>query len=210
MIKLPSVPGNKECQKIVATFMNDRLVDLMDKFLFSTILSDIHVFREKSALKVLEEDGLSLEDLKENTELAFSVKRFLFPKAFPEQYASKVFVELYEILKDPRPRVLEVTMEYLLYRLIRLELLDAEQGAGKQGTVRHIPEPERTKVLSSLAQYVDEGETAEERLLWYEDLRNYEVTYFWDTDFALMDYADEEMLTNLVLSEPEYSYEEEE
>ena len=227
MINLPTLEGDEECQKILATFMNDRLIEMMDDFRNCTLilghLEELPEDKEGRLAQILERMERNPEDLKNDPWFVQKVKEDLLPENFPVQYAGKVFLDLYEILKDPRRRVPELMMEYLLYQLIQRELWLAEleknrlEDAGDEGvkdedsfTISRIPEPGRSKVLSSLSECLDEGETLEEKIGWYEDLKNFDMTYFWDEDFLPFAYASEKQLTQLVLREPEYSYEEEE
>ena len=68
-------------------------------------------------------------------------------------------------------------------------------------TIMPIPEPERSIALKAMEAEAEDSQidgidkiTAEDLMKRYEDLREYEETCFWDIDFDMLNYLDEEAL----------------
>ena len=162
---------------------------------------------------------MDIDKLANDPDFAANVSMAYLPDNYPVDKANREFFGLYKLLKARKEYVPELPMEYVLYHIIMNEVWqvdmineDTEDGMfddlkddpffkgieeEEYTTVEKIPEPERSVALAGLEKYaaeLEEEATAKEVLSEYEDLRNYGEICFWDTDFAMLDEWDEEVL----------------
>ena len=171
-----------------------------------------------------------IAELMTDKEFAENVAMAYLPEGYPPQKASQQFFGLYRLLKAKKDYVPELAMEYILFQLIFNEVDDidtineyAREGAfdgledgpfldgaddREFSTVLRIPEPDRTVVENAARKSVegqcgpDELEDLVEYILnQYEDLREYDESCFWDTDFLFLDDMTEEELLGSELNE---------
>ena len=218
MLKIPMLPEDPKAAKIVKNFINNRLVRMMEEIIldeveFAFIMSGD--YREDDVNKSLEE-LVDMDSLMQSHEFAVNVSLTYLPDDYPVEKANREFLGLYRLLKAKNEYVPELPMEYVLNSIINNEIWQVDQIAEdtEEGlfddlmddpffegiedeeytTIEQIPEPDRSTVLKALEKQCDDDMTAEELIAYYEDLRNYEETCFWDTDFALLDSMDEDTL----------------
>ncbi len=176
------------------------------------------------------EEIVNIADLMTDRDYAETIAMEYLPENYPPQKASQEFFGLYRLLKAGKDYVPELPMEYILFRLIFNEVddIDTINGYIEDGvfdgpddglftediedreytTVMLIPEPERTIVKNAIRKSL-KGQCAPEELEeevehsmnWFEDLREYEESCFWDTDFLFLDDMTEEELLGSELNE---------
>ena len=221
MLKFEFIPGDDKAQEIIKTFINNRLIALIEQIILDEV--DWQLAMEGDLENTPKEAGFAdlvdIDKLASNLDFAANVSMTYLPDNYPVDKANREFFGLYKLLKARKEYVPELPMEYVLYHIIMNEVWqvdmineDSEDGmfddlkddpffAGIEDeeytTVEKIPEPERSVALDGLKDYASELEepaTAEEVLSEYEDLRNYGEICFWDTDFTMLDDYDEEAL----------------
>ncbi len=218
MLKIPMLPEDPKAAEIVKNFINNRLVRMMEEIIldeveFALIMSGD--YREDDVNKSVEE-LVDMDSLMQSREFAENVSMIYLPDEYPVEKANREFLGLYRLLKAKNEYVPELPMEYVLNSIINNEIWQVDQIAEdtEEGlfddmmddpffegiedeeytTVEQIPEPDRGTVLKALEAQCDDDMTAEDLIAYYEDLRNYEETCFWDTDFAFLDSMDEDTL----------------
>ena len=218
MLKLPSAPTG-EAEDIVKRFISDRLAEIMEDRMANCLADSLINKRNPDS-----EDGLlsydelvaslnakKLEELTDDLYFAEEVSRYA-PRYYPIEKACCDFISLYKLLKVEKEYVPELTMEYILFRLIYSEIDRIEMASAsfeehinalelRPTTIQRIPEPGRSIVIKALEEESDGEYTAEDQIRYYEDLCEYPETCFWDYDFEMLNYAPEDMLLDSPLGE---------
>ena len=215
MLKLPNKIGDKKADDILSKHINSRLIDIMERIILDEVAFMMAMKGEldpKDADKSFEE-MVDLNALMMAQEFAEFVKMMFLPENYPVSKANKVFFGLYKLLKAKKEYVPDLVMEYVLNSVIESEIGevdmindvmmdDLDDEDEDYSTVLPIPEPDRSYVKSCLIKdYKSEYESEELEIVvedvlgYYEDLRGYLDSCFWDTDFLLLDdYTEEQLL----------------
>ena len=95
-------------------------------------------------------------------------------------------------------------MEYILYRIIQVELDSCKDEPDLHQQIKKIPEPAREQIMKELlaeatdlkksdpkAWEEDISEISNQLMAYYEDLEKYDLTCFEDEDFLFLDDMDE-------------------
>ena len=220
MLELPNPIGDEKADRIVDSFVNNRLVVLMNEAIIDCAVS---------SGDMADGDNLTAEELDPgrlmmSERFADEVLLRYLPDWYPKSRANQMFFGLYRLLKAKGDYVPELAMEYVLYHLIEERIWVADMigsgawndeayedmdlsfkrkyGSEVPSTVERIPETDR-KIVKSFAREIfkiecDTDEELEEAAEWlvnqYEDLREYVDVCFWDTDFEFLDEMTEDEL----------------
>ncbi len=218
MLKITSLPSNPEAAAIVEKYINDRLIAIMEEVIHDGVdwKVDLREDSMEGDLNKTLDEIIDAEELLTDMNFAEEISLRYLPADYPLEKANREFFGMYRLLKAKKRYVPELPMAYVLYSIIQREismvddmnktreeedfddLPDYLQIDEEFTTVEHIPEPGRTLVLDSLKEEAEEEEelTAEELLLQYEDLREYEVICFEDLDFLMLDIMDMDALVH--------------
>ena len=178
MLEFQYIPGDAQTQKIIKSFINNRLISLMEGIILDEVdwnmamdgtLKDVP--KDASFSDLVDIDSLAADmDFAENVSLSY------LPENYPIEKANREFFGLYKLLKAKKEYVPELPMEYVLYHVIMNEVWqvdqineDTEDGlfdaiiedvkddpffAGIEDeeytTIERIPEPERSMALKGI------------------------------------------------------------
>lgn len=204
MIQMYSTPGYKICHHVGKQFVNDRLIRLVED-----VITDYAQMQDESYMERITcradwdkplEEIIDLNRLVTDQTFASDCLMALLPDAFsrfpsaPTQ-ALNIFFSLYQLLKSRNEYKPDLYMEYMLIQIIYAELDLCKDEVPPHKQIQRIPEPERSKMLQELIagcsdEVSDDGtpeEYAEELMVYYEDLEEYIMTCFEDTDCLLLD-----------------------
>ena len=218
MLRLASIPQDEQAAAIVKEFINNRLIRMMEDIILDEVAFSMAFsggIPEDLGKKPMDE-VIDIDELMQDMEFAKNVSLSYLPDNYPIEKANREFLGLYKLLKAKNEYVPELPMEYVLYSVIQNaiwqvdminqdtedglfdELMDDPffEGIGDEEytTIERIPEPERSIVIKGLECEAEEDFGPEDLILYYEDLREYKETCFWDVDFALLDDIDEDSL----------------
>lgn len=204
MLKLSTCNYGEETNGILTRFVNQRLIDLMDKTVYMDWFSQIGDQPEIDGYGNRRhiESYCTIKSLMENTDFAKEVSKYYLPDNYPVEKANEPFLELYKLLRARGEYIPELPMEYVLYRLIDGEV-DFINDVIKDGqpypnvvlsTVQKIPEPDRSIVLNAMKESYESGYDPEDEeynpdffIDRYEDMKNYLDICFWDHDCLMLD-----------------------
>ena len=219
MLKLQNLPADKKSYDIVNRFINNRLIKLMKDEIMEAACSAMEMqgkYLEIDPKKPLSEI-VGITELMSDRYFADSIRFLYLPPDTSNERAVSEFFSLYRLLKAKKEYVPHLTMEYVLYHIIQVEIQEINAPEDERieyferdrsSTVKHIPEPDRTYVRDQILREIDgdrvDGEDPEEfaeyMLSMYEDLKNYDETCFWDFDFLLLNKSTEEDIANSELN----------
>lgn len=211
MLLLHETPGSEKCHEYGKRFVNDRLISLMKDFVTDYVEMYDAPYRERITCsadweKPLEEiidlDRLSHDEAFFNDWMDLNA---MVPSTVGPQRALHDFFSLYRLLKARKEYKPDLTMEYILYRIIQLELDFCKDGPELHDRVKKISEPARSQMMEELlaeAAELKEGDPetweedipkiADQLMAYYEDLDKYVLTCFEDEDFFFLDDMDED------------------
>lgn len=211
MLLLHGIPGAEKCQECGKRFVNDRLISLMKEFVTDYVEMFDAPYRERITCsadweKPLEEiidlERLSHDEAFFNDWMELNA---MTPSTIGPKRALHDFFSLYQLLRAKKEYKPDLTMEYILYRIIQLEMDICTDEPELHEQVKKIPEPARSQMMEELlveAEELKEGdpetweesipEIADQLMAYYEDLDKYVLTCFEDGDFFFLDEMDEE------------------
>lgn len=214
MLQLYCTPGAEKCQEIGRKFVNDRLIKLMDDAIISYVdmYDEDERYRERITSsadweKPLEEI-IDLERLSQDERFfdEYLDMMGLVPRTIGPQRALRDFFSLRKLLKAKKEYKPDLSMEYILMALIQMELDFCKDEPENHNPISRIPEPGRSAMMEELRieaennrrgeseLYANETleESTEGLMAYYEDLNEYEMTCFEDTDCLFLDDMDED------------------
>ena len=211
MLLLHETPGADKCQEYGKRFVNDRLISLMKDLVTEYIEMYDAPYRERITCSADWEKPL--EEIVDLERLSHDEAFFndwidlyaMVPNTIGPQRALHDFFSLYRLLKAKKEYKPDLTMEYILYRVIQLELDLCNDEPEMHEQVKKIPEPARSQMMEELlAEAADLKESdpetwkedipqiADQLMAYYEDLDKYVLTCFEDEDCFFLDEMDEE------------------
>ena len=211
MLLLHGTPGAEKCQEYGKRFVNDRLIELMKNTVTDYVEMCDAPYRER--ITCSEDWEKALEEIIDLERLSHDEAFFndwmdmyaMTPNTVGPQRALHDFFSLYRLLKAKKEYKPDLTMEYILYRVIKLELDICKDEPELHDRVKKIPEPARSQMMEELlveAAELKEGdpetweesipEIADQLMAYYEDLDKYVLTCFEDEDFLFLDDMDED------------------
>ncbi len=213
MLQMYCTPGAEKCREIGKKFVNDRLIALMDDAIVAYVdmFDEEERYRERITCsadweKPLEEI-VDLERLSHDEKFYDDYLDFngLVPRTVGPQQALHDFFSLRRLLKARKEYKPELSMEYILYALIEMELDFCKDEPELHERRKRIPEPDRSAMMEELRTEAAENmesapelyenetieEVMEELMAYYEDLGEYRMTCFEDTDSLFLDDMDD-------------------
>ena len=220
MLELPNPIGDEKADRIVGSFVNNRLVALMEEAIIDCAVTSGDI----ADGDYLTAEELDLGRLMMSERFAYEVLLRYLPDWYPKSRANQMFFGLYRLLKAKGAYVPELAMEYVLYHLLEERIWVADMigsgawndeaygdmelpfkrkyGSEAPATVERIPKSDR-EIVKSFAREIfkieyNTDEELEEAAEWlvnqYEDLNEYIDVCFWDTDFEFLDEMTEDEL----------------
>ena len=128
MLLLHGIPGAEKCQECGKRFVNDRLISLMKEFVTDYVEMFDAPYRERITCsadweKPLEEiidlERLSHDEAFFNDWMELNA---MTPSTIGPKRALHDFFSLYQLLRAKMEYKPDLTMEYILYRIIQLEM----------------------------------------------------------------------------------------
>lgn len=188
MLKFEFIPGNEDAKRIIKTFINNRLIKLMEGIILNEVDWNLAMDGDLSDIPkdASFEELVDIDKLMDDLDFAANVSMSYLPDRYPVKKANHEFFGLYKLLKAKGEYVPELPMEYILYRIIMNEIWqvdtinqDTEDGLfddlmddpffdgiedEEYTTIERIPEPERSAALDGLKEYAlyESGERGEE------------------------------------------------
>ena len=232
MLKLHMMPQDPEAYEIVTSFVNERLISLMEEIMLDEVAWDMAARGEldDDAMDKDFEDLVDIQALMNDRDFAENALIEYLPDNFPIERANQVFFGLYKLLNADEEYVPEPPMAHLLYRIIYAEVAEAEmlRQDTEDGlfddlfddpmfdgmedddisTVIPIPEPERSIVEEALYNEFQgnyEGEELDDLVEFllntYEDLNEYDIVCFEDTELEFLDARNRAEMSKSLMNE---------
>lgn len=216
MLQLYMTPSEKKSEEIVIRFVSKRLLEILDDNIiaFVDMCDDDGRYYERITCdedwdKPLEEI-IDLQRMENDRRFysEFMAMAGLAPGTVAPMRAVHDFFSLRRLLKAKLEYKPDLSMEYILYAMIMTELDFCKSMPESHKKVKRIPEPDRSIVMKeAMAEaaeckeedpdlYRDESveQIAEKLMGYYEDLGQYVMTCFEDTDCLFLDDMDEEFM----------------
>ncbi|MCR5604920.1 MAG: hypothetical protein K6G27_14645 [Lachnospiraceae bacterium] len=213
MLRMYVTPGSLKCKEYGKRFVNDRLIKLMEDVMaeYAQMGDDSYMshIRSSEEWEAPLETVIDLNRMRKDKAFArdWLIEMAYIPETIDSQRALHDFWSLYDLLKARKEYKPDLSMEYILYSIIRGELDFCKDMPECHDKRQRIPEPQRSEMLKELieeAKEYKEGEPetwdesipeiAEKLMGYYEDLGEYIETCFEDTDFLFLDDMDEKGL----------------
>lgn len=208
MLQMYVDSGGKACYEIGRKFVNDRLIKLMEDVMTDYAEMDASYIEKITCSEDWEkpiEEILDLDRLRGDEDFAEEALSDLLPEGTDADTALATFWSLYDLLKAEKEYKPTLVMEHVLYYVIQMRLDFCKDMPDIYDRVERIPEPGRSQMMAELREEAKElkagdpktweedvEEIAEELMRGYEDLKEYEMTCFEDTDCLFLDDMDEE------------------
>ena len=170
MLKFQFIPGDAQAQKIIKSFINNRLVAMMEEIILDE--AGWNMAMDGTLSDVPKDAGfddlVDIDKLADDMGFAENVSMSYLPDNYPIEKANREFFGLYKLLKAKKEYVPELPMEYVLYHIIMNEvwLIDEINEDTKDGLfdeiIEGLSEAERNDPL--FAGMEDEEYTTIERI----------------------------------------------
>jgi len=210
MIQMYFLPGKELCLEQGRSFVNSRLIGLMENVMaeYAQIGDDSYMEKitssedwEKPLETIIDLDRMRKD---EGFVTGWLREYELIPQTIGPQRGLQDFFSLYDLLKAKEEYKPSLSMEYILLGIIDMELDFCKDMPEYHQRVKRIPEPLRSQMMQELLEEAKESreedpdteetdeEFAEELMAYYEDLEQYINICFEDTDCLFLDDMDED------------------
>ena len=124
MLKFQFIPGDAQAQKIIKSFINNRLVAMMEEIILDE--AGWNMAMDGTLSDVPKDAGfddlVDIDKLADDMGFAENVSMSYLPDNYPIEKANREFFGLYKLLKAKKEYVPELPMEYVLYHIIMNEV----------------------------------------------------------------------------------------
>ncbi len=124
MLKLPNQLTDPKANEIVKTFVNERLINLMEEIILDEVAWNMALsgeLTEEAATKPFEE-MVNIAELMNDMDFAQNVSLMYLPDNYPADRANQEFFGLYNLLKAEKEYVPDLVKEYILFAIIYMEV----------------------------------------------------------------------------------------
>ncbi len=124
MLKLPNQLSDPKANEIVKTFVNERLINLMEEIILDEVAWKMALsgeLTEEDATKPFEE-MVDIAQLMNDMDFAQNVSLTYLPDNYPVDRANQEFFGLYNLLKAENEYVPDLVKEYILFAIIYMEV----------------------------------------------------------------------------------------
>ena len=186
MLRFPEAfSGSKEINAIVCTFINERLINLMEYEL------GLYASPNKNG-----EFEINYSDLF-NSSFLYIIERH-FPPHYDRNKMGYTYMTLYNYLKSEEEYTPQLTMEYVLADLIKDRIIfyqDTDQSLVEELPCHQELFDEYMRELEDSSEPYDEKvDIVNSQLADIENMENYLDTCFWDMDYSLLNTMTEDEL----------------
>ena len=124
MLKLPNQLTDPKANEIIKTFVNERLINLMEEIILDEVAWNMALsgeLTEEAATKPFEE-MVNIAELMNDMDFAQNVSLMYLPDNYPADRANQEFFGLYNLLKAEKEYVPDLVKEYILFAIIYMEV----------------------------------------------------------------------------------------
>lgn len=124
MLKLPNQLTDPKANEIIKTFVNERLINLMEEIILDEVAWNMALsgeLTEEAATKPFEE-MVNIAELMNDMDFAQNVSLMYLPDNYPVDRANQEFFGLYNLLKAEKEYVPDLVKEYILFAIIYMEV----------------------------------------------------------------------------------------